>query len=312
MLRAAFLWLSEQPRIFSFVRKNSLAKYFASRFVAGETVDEAIATLRELNAPPDRLSASLDLLGESVQHAEEAERARDTYLELLDRIRAAGANANVSVKLTQMGLDIDEQLCLANMRAIIGKAKQHDSFVRIDMEQSTYTAKTLQLFTELLYPELGNAVGVVLQSYLRRTAADVDAMIALGARVRLCKGAYKEPEDVAFPDKRDVDANFVSCMERLLERGNYPGIATHDEAIIAHARRFIKEKRIGADRFEFQMLYGVRRDLQHKLKRDGYNMRVYVPFGTHWYPYLMRRLAERPANIAFILSNVLKESVHRK
>lgn len=312
MLRSAFLWLSEQPRIFRFVRKNSLAKYFASRFVAGETIDEAIATVRELNAPPDSLSASLDLLGESVLHAEEAVRARDTYLELLDRIRAAGVNANVSVKLTQMGLDIDEQLCLANMRAIIGKAKQHDSFVRIDMEQSSYTAKTLQLFTDVLYPEFGNAVGVVLQSYLRRTAADVDAMIALGARVRLCKGAYKEPEDVAFPDKRDVDANFVSCMERLIERGNYPGIATHDEAIISHAKRFTKEERIGAERFEFQMLYGVRRDLQHKLKRESYNMRVYVPFGTHWYPYLMRRLAERPANIAFILSNVLKESVHRK
>lgn len=312
MLRSAFLWLSEQPRIFRFVRKNSLAKYFASRFVAGETIDEAIATVRELNAPPDSLSASLDLLGESVLHAEEAVRARDTYLDLLDRIRAAGVNANVSVKLTQMGLDIDEQLCLANMRAIIGKAKQHDSFVRIDMEQSSYTAKTLQLFTDVLYPEFGNAVGVVLQSYLRRTAADVDAMIALGARVRLCKGAYKEPEDVAFPDKRDVDANFVSCMERLIERGNYPGIATHDEAIISHAKRFTKEERIGAERFEFQMLYGVRRDLQHKLKRESYNMRVYVPFGTHWYPYLMRRLAERPANIAFILSNVLKESVHRK
>ena len=312
MLRSAFLWLSEQPRIFRFVRKNSLAKYFASRFVAGETIEEAIATVRELNAPPDSLSASLDLLGESVLHAEEAVRARDTYLELLDRIRAAGVNANVSVKLTQMGLDIDEKLCLANMRAIIGKAKQHDSFVRIDMEQSTYTAKTLQLFTDVLYPEFGNAVGVVLQSYLRRTAADVDAMIALGARVRLCKGAYKEPEDVAFPDKRDVDANFVSCMERLIARGNYPGIATHDEAIISHAKRFTKEERIGAERFEFQMLYGVRRDLQHKLKREGHNMRVYVPFGTHWYPYLMRRLAERPANIAFILSNVMKESVHRK
>ena len=312
MLRSAFLWLSEQPRIFRFVRKNSLAKYFASRFVAGETIDEAIATVRALNAPPDELSASLDLLGESVLHAEEAERARDTYLDLLERIHAAGANANVSVKLTQMGLDIDEKLCLANMRAIIGKAKQYDSFVRIDMEQSAYTAKTLQLFTDVLYPEFGNAVGVVLQSYLRRTAADVDAMIGLGARVRLCKGAYKEPEDVAFPDKADVDANFVSCMERLIERGHYPGIATHDEAIIAHAKRFIKEKRIGTERFEFQMLYGVRRDLQHKLRREGYNMRVYVPFGTHWYPYLMRRLAERPANIAFILSNVLKESVHRK
>jgi proline dehydrogenase len=310
MLRAAFLWLSEQPRIFRFVRRNRLARHFASRFVAGETVEEAVAKLRELNQAG--LSASLDLLGESVLHAEEALRARDTYLELLDRIRAAQANANVSVKLTQMGLDIDEALCIANMRAIIAKAKAYDSFVRIDMEQSTYTAKTLQLFTDVFYPEFGNAVGVVLQSYLRRTAADVDAMIALGARVRLCKGAYKEPESVAFPDKRDVDANFIACMERLLARGTYPGIATHDEKIIAHAKRFAKDNAIPPVRYEFQMLYGVRRDLQQGLRRDGYNMRVYVPFGTHWYPYLMRRLAERPANIAFIAANVLKESVRRK
>jgi len=310
MLRAAFLWLSEQPRIFRFVRKNRLAKKLASRFVAGETAEEAITALRDLNG--SNLSASLDLLGESVLHADEAQRACKTYLEVLERMHIAKANANVSVKLTQMGLDIDEQLCLGNMRAIIGKAKQYDSFVRIDMEQSSYTARTLQLFTYVFYPEFGNAVGVVLQSYLRRTAADVDAMIGLGARVRLCKGAYKEPEDVAFPEKRDVDANYVACMERLLERGNYPGIATHDVKIIDHAKAFTRKKAIPAERFEFQMLYGVRRDLQYRLRREGYNMRVYVPFGTHWYPYLMRRLAERPANIAFITANILKESVHRR
>jgi proline dehydrogenase len=310
MLRAVFLWLSEQPRIFGFVRKNGLARKLASRFVAGETIDEAIATLRELNA--GNLSASLDLLGESVLHAEEAQRACRTYLDVLDRIHSTGANANVSVKLTQMGLDIDEQLCLGNMRSIIGKAKQHDSFVRIDMEQSSYTAKTLQLFTDVVYPEFGNAVGVVLQSHLRRTAADVDAMIALGARVRLCKGAYQESEDVAFPKKSDVDANYVGCMERLLERGNYPGIATHDVTIIDHAKAFAKKREVSPQRFEFQMLYGVRRDLQNKLRREGYNIRVYVPFGTHWYPYLMRRLAERPANIAFITSNILKEWTTRR
>ncbi|MFN2572198.1 MAG: proline dehydrogenase family protein [Gemmatimonadales bacterium] len=308
MLRAVFLWLSEQPRIFGFVRKNRLARKLASRFVAGETIDEAMPTLRELNG--SKLSASLDLLGESVQHKEEAQRACRTYLDLLDRIHAANANANVSVKLTQMGLDLDETLCLANMRSIIGKAKQYQSFVRNDMEQSSYTARTLQLFSDVLYPEFGNAAGVVLQSYLRRTETDVDAMIALGARVRLCKGAYKEPEDVAFPNKRDVDANYVTCMERLMERGNYPGIATHDVKIIEHAIAFAKQKAIAAARFEFQMLYGVRRDLQYRLRRDGFNMRVYVPFGTHWYPYLMRRLAERPANIAFITTNILKESVH--
>ena len=310
MLRAAFLWLSEQPSIFKFVRRNGLARKLASRFVAGETADEAIATVRELNA--SRLTASLDLLGEAVQRADEAERACRTYLDLLDRIRAAGANANVSVKLTQMGLDIDAALCLSNMRAIIGKAKQQDSFVRIDMEQSSYTAKTLQLFTDVLYPEFGNATGVVLQSYLRRTGDDVHAMIALGARVRLCKGAYQEPEDVAFPAKRDVDANFIACLERLLERGNYPGIATHDSRIIDHAKAYAKRRGIPPERFEFQMLYGVRRDLQYRLRREGYNLRVYVPFGTHWYPYLMRRLAERPANVAFITSNLLKESVHRR
>ena len=312
MLRAVFLWLSEQPRIFGFVRRNGLARKLASRFVAGETIDDAIATARELNATAGNLSVSLDLLGESVLHAEEAQRACATYLELMDRIHAAKVNANASVKLTQMGLDIDEALCIRNMKSIISRAKQYDSFVRIDMEQSTYTAKTLQLFTDVFYPAFGNAVGVVLQSYLRRAAADVDAMIALGARVRLCKGAYQEPDDVAFPDKRDVDANFVSCMERLLEQGNYPGIATHDEKIIAHAKAFTRQKAIPPARFEFQMLYGVRRDLQNKLRRDGYNMRVYVPFGTHWYPYLMRRLAERPANLAFITANVLRESVHRR
>jgi len=310
MVRAAFLWLSEQPRIFRFVRRNRLARKLASRFVAGETIDEAITTLRDLN--PSNLSASLDLLGESVLHAEEAQRACRTYLDLLERIHGARANANVSVKLTQMGLDINEKRCLSNMRAIIGKAKQYDSFVRIDMEQSTYTARTLQLFTDVFYPEFGNAVGVVLQSYLRRTAADTDAMIRLGARVRLCKGAYKEPEDVAFPKKSDVDASYITCMERLLERGNSPGIATHDVSIIDHAKAFAKKKGIPAQRFEFQMLYGVRRDLQYRLRREGYNMRVYVPFGTHWYPYLMRRLAERPANIAFITTNILKEWTTRR
>ncbi len=312
MLRAAFLWLSEQPSIFRFVRENGLARKFASRFVAGETVDEAVTTLHDLNGSNPPLSASLDLLGESVLHAEEAQRACKTYLDVLERIHATRANANVSVKLTQMGVDIDEQLCLGNMRAIIGRAKQYDSFVRIDMEQSSYTAKTLQLFTDVFYPEFGNAVGVVVQSYLRRTAADVDAMIRLGARVRLCKGAYKEPEDVAFPAKSDVDANYIECMERLLERGSYPGIATHDVRIIAHAKAFTKKKGIPAERFEFQMLYGVRRDLQYRLRREGYNMRVYVPFGTHWYPYLMRRLAERPANIAFITTNILKEWTTRR
>ena len=309
MLRTGLLWLSEQPRIFRFIRGNGLARRFASRFVAGETVDSGVAALKDLNAAG--IIASLDVLGESVHNAGEAHAARDTYLETLDRIRAAGADANVSLKLTQMGLDIDERLCIENLRAIIAKAQAHGSFVRIDMEQSEYTERTLLLFKRTFHPEFGNAVGVVLQSYLRRTEQDVEHMIALGARVRLCKGAYQEPATVAFPAKRDVDATYVRCMERLLLRGTYPGIATHDARIIEHAKTLARDKGIPPARFEFQMLFGVRRDLQLALRRQGYNVRVYVPFGTQWYPYLMRRLAERPANVAFLIGNVLRESLRR-
>lgn len=309
MLRTGLLWLSEQPRIFRFIRGNGLARRFASRFVAGETVDAGVAALKGLNAAG--ITASLDVLGESVHNATEAHAARDTYLETLDRIRAARADANVSLKLTQMGLDIAERLCIENLRAITAKAQAHGSFVRIDMEQSEYAERTLQLFKRTFHPEFGNTVGVVLQSYLRRTEQDVEQMIALGARVRLCKGAYQEPATVAFPDKRDVDATYVRCMERLLLRGTYPGIATHDPRIIEHAKTFARDKGVAPARFEFQMLYGVRRDLQVKLRKEGWNLRVYVPYGTHWYPYLMRRLAERPANMWFILGNVIRESLRR-
>lgn len=307
MLRAGLLWLSEQARLFRFVRGNGLARRFASRFVAGETVEAAVAALRQLNTAG--ISATLDLLGEWVTSAAAAHAARDTYLQTLERIDQVGADANVSVKLTQMGLAPDEALCVANLRAIIARAQGYGSFVRIDMEQSAYTGQTLALFRRAFHPEFDNTVGVVLQSYLRRTEQDVEDMIALGARVRLCKGAYQEPATVAFPDKRDVDANYVRCMERLLERGHYPAIATHDVRIIAHAKAFAQRRGIAAARFEFQMLYGVRRDLQLRLRREGYNVRVYVPFGTQWYPYLMRRLAERPANIAFLLGNLVKEAL---
>jgi len=309
MIRAGLLWLSEQPRIFKFVRANGLARKFAARFVAGETVESGVAALKQLNAAG--ITASLDLLGEAVHNAAEARAARDTYLHTLDRIKAAGAAANISVKLTQMGLDIDAASCVDNLRTIIAAAQADGSFVRIDMEQSDYTERTLQLFRQTFHPQFGNAVGVVLQSYLRRTEQDVEQMIALGGRVRLCKGAYKEPEAVAFPGKRDVDANYVRCMERLLLRGNYPAIATHDVRILEHAKAFARDKGVAPARFEFQMLYGVRRDLQLALKRQGYNVRVYVPFGTQWYPYLMRRLAERPANVAFLLGNVMRESLRR-
>jgi proline dehydrogenase len=309
VLRAGLLWLSEQARLFRFVRGNGLARRFASRFVAGETVEAAVAALRQLNAVG--ISATLDLLGESVTSAADAHAARDTYVATLERIHQVGADANVSVKLTQMGLALEEALCVANLRAIIARAQGYGSFVRIDMEQSAYIAQTLALFRRAFHREFGNAVGVVLQSYLRRTEQDVADMIALGARVRLCKGAYQEPATVAFPDKRDVDANYVRCMERLLEYGHYPAIATHDVRIIAYAKAFAQRRGIAPARFEFQMLYGVRRDLQLRLRREGYNMRVYVPFGTQWYPYLMRRLAERPANIAFLVGNLVKESLRR-
>ncbi len=308
-LRASLLWLRERPQIFRLIRGNGLARKFASRFVAGETVEAAVAALRELNA--GGITATLDLLGESVRDAGEAREARDTYLQTLGRIRQVGADSNVSVKLTQMGLDVDEALCVDNLRVIIAQAKSHGSFVRIDMEGSAYTEKTLELFRKTFYPEFGDAVGVVLQSCLWRTEHDVEEMIALGARVRICKGAYKKPPSVAFPDKRDVDATYIRCMERLMQRGNYPGIATHDAKIIAHAKGFTRRQGIAPARFEFQMLYGVRRDLQRALRREGYNVRVYVPFGTQWYPYLMRRLAERPANLVFLLGNVAREALRR-
>ena len=308
MLRNTLLYLSNQPRVFRFVRNNRLAQHFASRFVAGETVEDALAAARALNAKG--ITASLDFLGESVYTEREARAARDTYLTLLDRIQQSRLQANVSVKLTAMGLDIDHELCVAIMQDILGRAQRYDAFVRLDMESSAYTDITLTLFEDRLYPTYKANVGVVLQSCLYRTFADVEHMDALQARVRLCKGAYKEPPLVAYPDKQDVDANYVKCMRELMLTGNYPGIATHDPAIIIEAKRWAKEQNIASDRFEFQMLYGVRRDLQEGLVKDGYNVRCYVPFGTQWYPYLMRRLAERPANVAFITGSVIKEALH--
>ncbi|HXF95363.1 MAG TPA: proline dehydrogenase family protein [Gemmatimonadales bacterium] len=309
MLRAGLIWLSERPTLCRLVRGNGFARRFASRFVAGETLEDGLTAVRALNAAG--ISATLDLLGESVREAALARAARDLYLRLLDRLRETGLDSNVSIKLTQMGLDIDEAWCVENLRTVLERARRYGSFVRIDMEQSAYTDRTLRLFTERLYPEFGDAVGVVLQSALRRTARDLENLIALGARVRLCKGAYREPPEIAFPRKRDVDAAYVAAMERLLERGNYPALATHDERIIRHAQAFARRHGIGAERFEFQMLYGVRRDLQAQLRREGWRVRVYVPFGAQWYPYLMRRLAERPANVAFIAGNLLKEWLRR-
>ena len=306
-MRQGLLWLSERQSLFNFVRRNGLARKFASRFVAGETVDTGVDAARVLSR--QGITSSLDLLGESVTAEAEATAARDLYLRMLDRMAASGVEVNVSVKLTQMGLDIREDLCLANMSAILERAKTLAGFVRLDMEGSDYTQRTLDFFSHQLFPAYGTHCGVVIQSMLRRSEQDIENLVAMKARVRLCKGAYLEPAEVAFPDKADVDKNYVRLMERLLRAGNYPGLATHDEAIITHARRLVKREAIGDERYEFQMLYGVRRDLQGRLRRAGHRLRVYIPFGTQWYPYLMRRLAERPANIAFFLGNVIRESM---
>jgi proline dehydrogenase len=304
------LYLSEQQQIFRFVRNNKLAKSMANRFVAGETLESALSAVSRLNARG--ITASLDLLGESVHNEAEARAAGQAYVNMLDRIYERKADANVSVKLTAMGLDVSEDLCVSIMHKILQRAREYRTFVRIDMESSEYTQRTLDVFEQRLYPAYRENVGVVLQSYLYRTFADVEHTNLLKARVRICKGAYKEPETVAYPDKKDVDGSYLRCMHALMHHGNYPGIATHDEAIIKEAKRFAKENQIASNRFEFQMLYGVRRDLQDQLVREGYRMRVYVPFGTQWYPYLMRRLAERPANIAFLTGNVLKEMAGKR
>jgi proline dehydrogenase len=286
-----------------------MAKSFASRFVAGETLDTALAAVKQLNSRG--ITATLDLLGESVRNEGEARESARQYLQMMDEIRKQKLDANASVKLTAMGLDISEELCVSNMQNILDRARDYETFVRLDMEGSDYTAKTLDLFYERLYPSYRGNVGIVLQSYLYRTTSDVEQANKAGARVRLCKGAYKEPATVAYPDKKDVDDAYVRCLKLLLSDGHYPGIATHDETIVTQAKRFARENDIGTDKFEFQMLYGVRRDLQEKLVKEGYRMRVYVPYGTQWYPYLMRRLAERPANVAFITGNVIKEMVGR-
>ena len=305
MLRTSLLYLSRQQRVFNFIKNVGFARKMASRFVAGETIDTALDAVVALNAKG--ITASLELLGESVNSEAEARETGRHYLLLLDRIHQRKLDANVSVKLTALGQDISDALGVEVVRSVLDRAKQYGSFVRLDMESSAYTDRTLDTFESRLYPDFRDHVGVVLQSCLRRTLDDVARANRLQCRVRICKGAYLEPPEVAFPDKADVDRNYVEAMHRLMEHGRYPGLATHDEAIIAEAKRFAKERGIATDRFEFQMLYGVRRDLQEQLAREGYRIRVYVPFGTQWYPYLMRRLAERPANLAFMTGNIVKE-----
>ena len=303
MLRQTLLVLSESDLARSFVTHAPFASAAARRFVAGETIDEAIPAVRELNARGQ--TVTLDYLGESVSDRAEATAAADTYLRIIDAIVEGGIDGNVSLKLTQMGQDIDEEFLRSNVGRVLDRAKAADMFVRFDMESSDYTQRTLDFF-ERVWDEGYRNCGIVLQSMLRRTEDDTRRANALGARVRLCKGAYMEPPGVAFPDKADVDANYVRCMKLLLDDGVYPGIATHDErmieATIAHARA----RDIAPDRFEFQMLYGVRRDLQERLVREGWRVRTYVGFGRAWYPYFMRRLAERPANVIFIAKNLLR------
>lgn len=308
MLRSLFLWLSERRSIFTFAKRNGFARKVASRFVAGETIDNAIEAARTLNQKG--ISASLDLLGESVTSSEETCASREEVIQTLDAIAETGVKANVSLKLTQMGLDIDDALCLQNMRIILTRAREHDIFVRIDMESSQHTERTLAVFMKL-HPEFGNLVGVVIQSYLRRSANDIEELLRIGARVRVCKGAYAEPESVAFQQRREIDGSFESIMMQLLDEGDFPAIATHDESLINRALEYVESKEIPPERYEFQMLYGVRRDLYHQLREKGFNVRVYVPFGSNWYPYLMRRLAERPRNIAFMTASVMKETISR-
>jgi proline dehydrogenase len=277
---------------------------FARRFIAGETVEDAIEAARQIER--SGLMVTLDFLGESVASIAEADRATRAYITVLETIAAAGIERNISLKLTQLGLTIDRATCVDNLRRILDAAAARDFFVRIDMEDSPFTAVTIEVFETMWQQGYRNA-GVVLQSYLPRSEADAARMNTLGARVRLVKGAYREKRDVAYQSKADVDAAFVRIMETLLQEGTYPAIATHDPAMIERTRAFAAERAIDASRFEFQMLYGIRRDLQTSLFRAGYRVRVYVPFGREWFPYFMRRLGERPANIGFVLRGVLAE-----
>jgi len=281
---------------------SSAARRLATRFVAGETLDQALSVSRRLK--DEGITVTLDHLGESVTGLEEAAEARNVYLHTLDAMHDSGIGGNVSLKLTQFGLDFSYDQCLANVEQLVRRADALDSFIRVDMESTQYTQRTLDLVEDLhaRYPR----VGVVIQSYLYRSKADVEKLCGLRIRVRLCKGAYLEPQTVAFPNKEDVDRSFVELMKILLDRGEYPAIATHDPAMIDAAKAHAAARNLPKDAFEFQMLYGIRRDLQAQLVREGYRLRLYVPFGKAWYPYYMRRLAERPANLLFMLRNLFR------
>lgn len=305
MFRAFFIALSESRLLRAVAERSRIGRRLSSRFVAGMSVSDALDATAATNARG--MTVSVDNLGENVTNAEEARHSAELYHELLDEIARRKLDANVSLKLTHMGLDVDESLSRQIVADVVAHAARLGSFVRVDMEGSAYTQKTLDIVREL-HSQPGNAgrVGAVIQSYLHRSQSDVEQLCAEGIRIRLCKGAYKEPPEIAFQAKADVDANFVRLMQIMLKSGTYHGIATHDEKMIEATVAFARSENIAPDAFEFQMLYGVRRDLQDSLVRDGWRMRVYIPFGTEWYPYLMRRLAERPANAIFILKNLVR------
>jgi proline dehydrogenase len=307
VLRALFISLSESRSLRSIAEKSAIGKRLSSRFVAGTQVADAIRVASELNKK--RISVSIDNLGENVTNIEEARANTELYHQLLDQIAANKLDANVSLKLTHMGLDVDEQLARDLVAGLVQQAASLNppNFIRVDMEGSPYTQRTLDLVHELhRMPGHAGRVGTVIQSYMLGAEADVEKLLSDRIRIRLCKGAYKEPPDIAFQKKSDVDANYIKLMKMLLKSGVYHGLATHDENIINETMAFATRENIPRDSFEFQMLHGIRRDLQQSLVRDGWRMRVYIPFGTEWYPYFMRRLAERPANVFFIVRNMLR------
>ncbi|MCP3137218.1 proline dehydrogenase family protein [Pyxidicoccus xibeiensis] len=302
--RSALLYLSRQAGLKDVATRLRPFRELASRFIAGETLEEAVDAVKALTARG--LLASFDHLNEAVKNPEETRDEVREYRRLLARIDQTGVKANVSLKLTQCGLLLDKALALENARAVVADATQRGSFVRVDMEESAVTQATLDIVREL-HAEFGEPhVGAVLQSYLRRTEADARALCAERVRIRLCKGAYLEGPDVAYPDKADVDANFVRCMKVLLDSGVYHGIATHDERMIDATLEYAARQGLPRGAYEFQMLYGIRRDLQERLVKDGHPVRIYVPYGRHWYPYFMRRLAERPANLWFVMRNLVR------
>jgi proline dehydrogenase len=303
MVRALLLFLSRQKQLRQWMETSSTARRLATRFVAGETLDQALSLSRTLNA--EGISVTLDHLGESVSSLDDAREACDVYMRTLDAIHSSGIDGNVSLKLTQFGLDLAEAECRANVERLVERAAAFGNFVRVDMESTEYTDRTLGMVTSL-YARHG-AVGTVIQAYLHRSEADVENLNGQRIRVRLCKGAYLESASVAFPKKQDVDRNYVELMKLLLDCGTYPAIATHDEKMIEATKAYAAAKNIPRDAFEFQMLYGIRRDLQRKLVAEGYRLRLYVPFGEAWYPYYMRRMAERPANVLFILRNLFRD-----